>query len=327
MSSESVLDDRMVRSKIAGHAIETPMAAKRQSLVDLARGSTRPAVSKPPLLSSADSPWNGIFIEHNVASPTEMLDMAPLHHDIVVHLSKPVNLEWKIGAEDEFRTVLHSPGNVSLIPAMTRFSVRIPEPSEFLSVSLEPKFVTWAAHELITSPNLELTPQLAINDGLLETLALRLKREIEAGNPGGRCFGETLGMAMAVQIVREYSATPAPDRAAALGGLAAYQLRRVIDFIHAQFSTDISLGDLANVAQLSPFHFARMFKLSTGMSPHQYLRQFRVERARDMLLKSRASITEVALAVGFCDQSHLGANFKKVFGMTPNEFRRNANRK
>ncbi|HKQ40341.1 MAG TPA: helix-turn-helix transcriptional regulator, partial [Verrucomicrobiae bacterium] len=77
---------------------------------------------------------------------------------------------------------------------------------------------------------------------------------------------------------------------------------------------------LAGAAGLSPFHFARLFKRSTGLSPHQYVLRCRVERARGLLMRSKASIAEVAVEVGFCDQSHLAAHFKRVYGVSPKAF-------
>jgi AraC family transcriptional regulator len=101
----------------------------------------------------------------------------------------------------------------------------------------------------------------------------------------------------------------------------------VIEFMNDRASEDISLHAIAAVAELSPFHFARLFKKSTGVSPHQYLIQCRLERAKRFLLQSSASIADVALRSGFCDQSHFTAHFKRAFGFTPKAFLRQTGRR
>jgi AraC family transcriptional regulator len=106
-------------------------------------------------------------------------------------------------------------------------------------------------------------------------------------------------------------------RRAAIGAPA---LRRVIEYIDAHLGQGLSLAELAGVAGLSPFHFARVFKRTTGLAPHQFVVRCRVERARDLLVRGQATVADVAAHVGFADQSHLSAHFKRVFGMTPAAF-------
>jgi AraC family transcriptional regulator len=94
-------------------------------------------------------------------------------------------------------------------------------------------------------------------------------------------------------------------------------------FIHANYARELSLTDIAEAAHLSPFHLARLFKQSLGVSPHQYLIHVRVDSARWLLSagSGERSLAEVASAVGFADQSHLTRHFKRVTGVTPRQFR------
>jgi AraC-like DNA-binding protein len=106
-----------------------------------------------------------------------------------------------------------------------------------------------------------------------------------------------------------------------LGGLSACVTRRVMEYVEAHLSDSMDLAELAAVAGVSVFHFAREFKHSTGVTPHYYLRQKRVERAQDMLARTDLPLTQIALAAGFFDQSHLARHFRQMLGTTPSEFR------
>jgi AraC-like DNA-binding protein len=111
---------------------------------------------------------------------------------------------------------------------------------------------------------------------------------------------------------------PAPQ---ALGGLSPGAMRRVREFVEVHLGESIDLSMLAGVAGLSVHHFARQFKQSAGVTPHAYLTQRRVERAREMLVQTDLSLAEIAFAVGFFDQGHLARHFRHRLGTTPREFR------
>jgi sigma-54 dependent transcriptional regulator, acetoin dehydrogenase operon transcriptional activator AcoR len=105
------------------------------------------------------------------------------------------------------------------------------------------------------------------------------------------------------------------------GGLPRYKLRRVIAFIDTRIGEAISLEDLAAVAGVSRFHFHRQFKKSLGSTPHDYILQARIERAKELLIESDLTVGEVSGAVGFVDQSHFSHIFRRFTAMTPRSFR------
>jgi AraC-like DNA-binding protein len=98
-------------------------------------------------------------------------------------------------------------------------------------------------------------------------------------------------------------------------------VQKVKCFIKEQYNQQISLASITDYVGLSPYHLVRSFKQSVGMTPFQFLRNYRVERAKHELLRKK-SITEVAIEVGFYDQSHFHKHFKLVTGLTPREFQR-----
>ncbi|ACB95108.1 helix-turn-helix domain-containing protein [Beijerinckia indica] len=99
------------------------------------------------------------------------------------------------------------------------------------------------------------------------------------------------------------------------------RLKRVLDFIEARLATDIALDDLAAEACLSPFHFSRLFKDATGLSPHRYVTDRRVQAARDKLALRHSSLIEIALDTGFGSQANFIRVFRKATGLTPGQYR------
>ena len=135
-----------------------------------------------------------------------------------------------------------------------------------------------------------------------------------------RLYLETLGAALAVHMFRTYGdrlIRPPPAR----GGLGPQRLRRVLDYIEAHLDQDISLSELAAVTDLSRHHFGEAFKTSTGTSPHRYVVERRLHRAKELLLGTAQTLAEIAVAVGFASHSHFTCYFRRLTGTTPSRFR------
>jgi len=112
-----------------------------------------------------------------------------------------------------------------------------------------------------------------------------------------------------------------PAKTMLRGGLSPSAMRRVCDYIDQHFAERIQITELANIAALSIYHFARQFKLSAGVTPHCYINRKRIDVARTMLMQTDLSVTEVAIAAGFSDQSHFTRLFRHFIGTTPGRFR------
>jgi AraC family transcriptional regulator len=302
-----------------GFGVKLP--ATRHHVQELATGRIRSANQNPLLLTSFGSPWPDLSLIHYASGPAENVNVATLGHTIVVQLTAPSAAREVATGDERLRSIQVQAGHVTVLPAMSPHSVRTADTGEFVALKLRPEFVLCAASELLDGRPLELVLRRGCDDLFLRAGALALKAEVESAYAGGRLYGESVGTALAVHLVRHYSARPPAARSTG-GGLTPFQLRQVIDFTQAHLAEDISLASLAGVAGLSPFHFARLFKKSTGQTPHQFLIQRRLERARELLQVKHASIVDVAMQVGFCDQSHLAAHFKRVYGLTPRAFLR-----
>jgi AraC family transcriptional regulator len=144
--------------------------------------------------------------------------------------------------------------------------------------------------------------------------------ELAAGGAGGPLAAESLANVVAVHLIRHVSAPRRPERTRD-GRLPRARLRTVVEYVEGHLDAGLSLGQMAAVARLSAYHFARQFKAATGLPPHRYVIARRVERARQLLQGSDLALAEVAAHVGFSDQSQFTHHFKRLLGVTPGQFR------
>ena len=148
----------------------------------------------------------------------------------------------------------------------------------------------------------------------------RLRWKSKSGNVGEKLYVDSLTNVLAVHLLRQY-AIANPRLTTYEGGLPRYQLLQVLDYIHEHLDHSIKLSDLAQLLNMSQFHFSHLFKQSMGAPPYQYLIQQRVERAKQLLKQTDQSITEIAFQCGFNSHSHLTKQFRQVTGTTPRAYR------
>ena len=148
---------------------------------------------------------------------------------------------------------------------------------------------------------------------LLETVRRELERDREVAKAS---------LATASNILQAEIERCSGANGFARGGLAAWQILRVRAFIDGNLHRAIHIRDLSAIARRSPAHFSRKFKLAVGESPHAYVVRRRLERACHLMMTSTASLSEIALSVGFSDQAHLCRLFRQAFGQSPANWRR-----
>ncbi len=172
--------------------------------------------------------------------------------------------------------------------------------------------------DLIGVP-LEYVPQF--EDPGLAGVLRSMAKEVGDGCPNGALFAESLSVGVLLHL-RRTRALRLPHAQRERGRLAEWQLRRLNDLVDANLTSDLTLGALAAAVGLSKPHFVRLFRNTSGMSPHAYVVDRRVKRACTLLRHSTLSIVEVASEAGFANQSHLTRVFRRVYGVTPGEARR-----
>jgi len=190
-----------------------------------------------------------------------------------------------------------------------------------LIVKVKPRFVSQAAQGMGFARE-NIIPVIDQTDSMLLQLAHAVAAECEAGVPHGTLYAETAATLLSLHLLRQNAGTATIRPHTVRGGLAPYVLRRVTELIESRLGEDISLSYLAELADLSLSHFCRAFKISTGLSPHQWRAARRIERAKEMLCRDRMTIADIALACGFSSQSHFGSVFISAVGMSPAAWRR-----
>jgi AraC family transcriptional regulator len=165
---------------------------------------------------------------------------------------------------------------------------------------------------------IEFKPILHYFDGDIWETALKLKTQIE--NPGQSGYSEALSVVLAHELVRMHLGAAAAS--VSRGGLAGWQKKKVADYIEDHLNEDVSLLDLADISQLSRYHFARAFKHSFGQPPHRYHMSRRMERAKALLEVPARTVTEIGVLLGFAETSSFSTAFHRSVGKTPSEYRR-----
>jgi AraC family transcriptional regulator len=166
-----------------------------------------------------------------------------------------------------------------------------------------------------------ISPRLFFFDQAVWDTALKLKAEVGNSDPGSRQYAEALSLVLMHELLRlerTASAAARPVR----GGLPAWQQKRVAEFIEEHLAEEISLAALAELVDLSLYHFARAFTQSFGVPPHRYHMARRMDLARSLLQMPALSVTQIGSRTGFRETSSFTRAFRKITGLTPTEYRR-----
>jgi AraC family transcriptional regulator len=174
---------------------------------------------------------------------------------------------------------------------------------------------------LMHGGRIELAPLFNLEDGQMEHLLRALLAVAQDGSGADPLLGELLVNAACIRLARRCAVSKlnmVPRR----GGLPEARLKRVLEYIDANVGRNITLSELASVVNMSLYYFAVLFRQSTGLSPHQYVLNQRVERAKKLLRDPKLSVLDVSMSVGFEHQNNFARAFRRVIGVSPTEFRR-----
>lgn len=273
-----------------------------------------------PILSSQKAFWNGVKVSYyKFPTAVETPEHCFSQHLITIHLNHAVMMKEQL-LNGHLRGDRFGDGDICLIPATAPVLVRLQDASEFISLHLEPAFMKKIAAEMTDPERLELVPQFKLNDPLIHQIGIALKANLESENICDRLYTESMATALSAHLLQHYS-TQTPKIKSYCDGLSQTRLRQVTEYIHQHSAQNPSLMTMAELAQMSPYYFSRLFKQSTGFTPHQYLLKCRIDQAKRLLKTTNRSIADIAGQVGFVDQSHLNRHFKRYFGVSPSQCR------
>ncbi len=213
---------------------------------------------------------------------------------------------------ESYRTPHHG---VCVLPANLIHSARSSAGGDFLLVEVAPAFVEQALGAAGEPASLPLV--LGSRDSFAEHVLLALADQARRTAPS-TALAESLGTALVMHFAERGVLPEAPP---APVSLPSPTLGSVLEYVARHLDTPLSLERLASVAGMDLYRFARAFKQSTGSSPHRYLLEARINRAKELLRDPSRSITEIALQTGFATPSHFSVTFRRIAGVTPRAFR------
>ncbi|KAM3092049.1 helix-turn-helix domain-containing protein [Phormidesmis sp. 146-12] len=267
-----------------------------------------------PILTSYNAGWSNMAIEAHHLPPGETPEYCLDHYVISINMGHRLQVEQVVEGKSNRATFFH--GTAVICPIYSCHFFCWNSKLQTLSLNLKSELFNLSAIDLLATDRAELIPQFGIQDGLIYQIGLALQAELKSQGSGSRLYAETLANTLAVHLLRHYATQPC-STPVYTGGLSQHRLHLVTDYINDYLERELSLNELAAIAQLSQHYFCRAFKQATGLSPHRYLIQQRVERAKHLLRQGEMTIGEVAIACGFTHQSHLHRHFKRLTGATP----------
>lgn len=291
----------------------------QELVIDLTQESTwQQAALNPPLLSSYKSGWKGIHFAHHQQPPHQFIGNRFTHHMIAVCLK---NCEISMYCHGDWQTINYSIGDVGILPAYQWAPIaRCEQDIEFIHIYLEPKILNRIAHNTAELERTELIQTLKVHDPLIEQIGLNLKTELERNGAGSDLYAESMAMALSAHLLQRYTAKRLRLHSYS-DGLSRYKLNEVIAYINEHLDSELSLTEIAAVVQISPHYFATQFKQSTGLTPHHYIIQRRIELAKILLTNRELTIAEVMRQTGFKSQSHFTRLFRQNTSITPKAYR------
>lgn len=252
--------------------------------------------------------------------PIEKLHVPPmLGYTLAVHTGgSPVVRFW---TGREWSRAESRPGLLTLIPPCVPTSWLVDGAMDAVTVDLPVSRVESTAHEAVGRSATDLPFEFAFCDPLVGALVGALARELTESEGESALYLDRIHDLLALHLVRRRHRVRRTWKRET-GALSRPAFERVAELMAARLEAGVSLEELARVAGLSRFHFARAFKRTVGLPPHEYFTRRRIERAQELLGLTDLPLAEIALRVGFSSQSHFTSVFARIAGASPAAYRR-----
>lgn len=273
---------------------------------------------RPALTSSADLAWPGLRLERYQLEAMTLPAHFHAQHLLLIHQgAQPVGASRQTGQRveaDQFRR-----GDVGLYPSGEYGPFGWDGPVDVIHVHLEAQALENRARQDLDITRFALRERFRCADGLLAQLGQQLLATAGRPHALGRLYAESLVTTLSYHLIAHH-ATFERRVAGAGARLPAVVLTRVEDYLAAHAEAPVTLAELAGVANLSVFHFARRFKLTTGRTPYQYVLAWKIQRARALLRAGELPVAAIGDALGFSSPAHFAVAFKRAVGQSPLAF-------
>ncbi|MGI4822858.1 MAG: helix-turn-helix transcriptional regulator [Janthinobacterium lividum] len=275
---------------------------------------------QPAVTSSAAQAWPGLRVERYQLEAMAMPAHFHEHHLLLLHQgSQAVRSRRRTGSqveEAEFRS-----GDAGLYPGGEYGPLSWDGPTDIIHLHLDAPLLEARARQSLDLTHFALRDRFRFEDGLLSQLGRQLLVAAGPEHTLGQLYVESLATALTYHLI-EHHATYERRISGTEGHLPAAVLARLDAYLEASCEQLITLEQLAGLANLSVFHFARRFKQTTGRAPYQYVLEWKIRRAQQLLRAGELPIAAVGDALGFASPTHFSAAFKRAVGQSPREFQR-----
>jgi AraC family transcriptional regulator len=277
------------------------------------------------IMSSVGRGWSGIAADLRAHPVCEVPPFNPVYTEVTIAIRGCSGIVRRTGGGERQETRSRA-GKIWLSPAgisMDDICITAPH-EEVLHLFLPAQPFSSLSCDDMPPPTPHALRYLAdIQDEMIRQIGLAILLEMVSETAAGRMLVETSALALSARLAHSY-AEPMSVRSQRFGShrLDEARLRRVLDYIAQHLDGDITVARLAGVACLSPFHFARMFRASMGVSPHRYVSQQRLESAMVLLASGQRPLSDIALSCRFSSQASFSRAFRRATGVTPGDYRR-----
>ncbi|HEX2459365.1 MAG TPA: AraC family transcriptional regulator [Vicinamibacterales bacterium] len=255
-------------------------------------------------------------MERHRLPPAEMPEHCVIGHGVSVNVgAQPTSFAWTRG-RNGWDDQPSDPGHCRLLTHGESHPTRWLETYDEIALVIAPQFVADVVEDGLPPHRIEFVSRRSVTDSVIVDFATTLHAELALGAPNGVLYAETLTVGLVLHLLANHGVAK-PKVPSPRGKLNAFQLRSVLDCIASQLEDDVSLMTLAERARISPFHFARLFRATVGVPPHQFVSRLRVERAVSLMKAGKLTLAHIAVECGFHDQPHFTRAFHSVFRTTP----------
>jgi AraC family transcriptional regulator len=296
------------------------MSTSHQPRIEVYEEGRRvPAAPRLPLLSSAYASDEIILEKHFTAQAESYNEREQTTHTLFLYKGAPVRTTWRVAGQ-QFKGWVRA-GHLWIVPQCMPHTSCFRGPHGGVLLSFGNSQLERHIGPLMYGGRIELAPRFNLKDDQLAHILHGLEAVAEDGPVADALVGELLVSAACIRLATRYAVSRLKS-APRLGGMPAARLKRVLEYINANLGKNITLFELASVANMSLYYFAVLFRQSTGLSPHKYLLNQRIERSKVLLRDPGRSVLDIGLQVGFEHQNNFARAFRRVMGVSPTEYRR-----